>query len=118
MLVGESEVSFTVHEKVITECSDFFRATCADGFREGKEKVVRLPEMEEEIFKSYVHWAYCNEVVTTEDDDPLLPEQSQGSTNLAKLYVTGDVLGGHTTSQRRHRPFPRKGHGIKSPYGI
>lgn len=53
---------------------------------------MRLPEVELDAFKSYMHWVYSDTVVVNEDSKP--PPKSQSTfIELAKLYAVGDVLG-------------------------
>lgn len=62
VLVGKDETRFVVHQNLICERSDFFRAACEGDWRESSEKVVRLPEADIEPFSIYVAWLYTSNV--------------------------------------------------------
>lgn len=95
VLVGDKEKRFTVHKDVICVKSKFFRAACSKRWREGQEKIVRLPEVRSaSIFQLYMDWTYGNE-------SGLFKETYFDSTTLAAsdvvdrligLYLLGDVL--------------------------
>jgi hypothetical protein len=73
---------------VICVKSKFFRAACSERWKdskEGQEKVVRLPEVEPEVFQRYVDWTYR---------DALVADTAIGDavTISLKLYLLGDLL--------------------------
>ncbi len=64
VLVGEDEAKFILHQAVVCETSDFFRAMF-DGRGEWKEsvqKTVRLPEVDESIFNIYLGFFYTGDI--------------------------------------------------------
>lgn len=95
VLVGAEEAKVIVHEEAITRCSDFFRAACSGNFKEAKEKLVRLPAMEVDTFKSYTHWIYTGDVVFDMDCDDSTTDSKHHKLfmDLVKLYIAADSLG-------------------------
>jgi hypothetical protein len=85
VLVGPEEQNFTVHEGVLCSKSKFFRAACCERWKEGQEKVIRLPEVDTTIFQRYVEWAYGDILVSGIDMDQTIPM-------LAKLYLLADKM--------------------------
>jgi hypothetical protein len=91
ILVGPEEHTFRAHKDVICAKSRFFRAACSDRWREGREKVVRLPGARSKcIFQMYMDWSYTNEL---EIDTFISQEFKKRAMNvLVELYLLGDVL--------------------------
>ncbi|KAK6331384.1 hypothetical protein TWF730_004466 [Orbilia blumenaviensis] len=59
VLVGEDEKEYKLHRNIISVGSDFFEARCREGtFLEGKERVIRLPEIDTESFDIIIKWIY------------------------------------------------------------
>lgn len=91
--MGKEEFKFTVHEDVLVRSSKFFRAACNGGFKEAKEKIVRLPDLEVATFKTYIHWAYVGDIASSVVD--AIEQDKDGQKRMmeaVKLYVAGDVL--------------------------
>jgi hypothetical protein len=76
---------------VIRAKSGFFRAACSSRWREGLERVVRLPEVQPKLFQVYIHWAYTETVVlgAATTFSPMGKPTCRG---LVDLYLLGDVL--------------------------
>lgn len=62
VLVGEKEQRFTLYKKIVCGSSDFFQCCCKNQWKEGAERIVRLPEAEPDVFAVYVCWIYTGEV--------------------------------------------------------
>lgn len=69
VLVGQSEVNFVLHKKIVCEKSKFFRAMHENNWKEATEGIVRLPEVSKEEFGIYVGWLYTGIIDMTDDDD-------------------------------------------------
>jgi hypothetical protein len=69
VIVDSNEVSFTVHEQLLTFYSPFFRAALKGGFAEATKGQVRLEEVSEKTFELFVHWLY-HQCFPNETDDP------------------------------------------------
>lgn len=71
--------------------SEFFRAACSTCWLEGREKVVRLPEVDPDIFKTYLDWTYTDVlVVETAPKSPAV--KTKTSRGIVDMYLLGDVL--------------------------
>jgi len=93
IIVGPEKISHAVHQQALVRSSGFFRAACNGNFKEAEEKTIRLPEMDKEAFKSYVQWAYTNEVAVKADDDPGDDAEQEARWNsLARLYGATHIL--------------------------
>jgi hypothetical protein len=77
---------FTIHRDLICANSKFFNAACSKLWTEGKEKVVRLPEVKVDTFQAYFVWAYTGRVVINKG----APRDELKAT--IDLYLLGDVL--------------------------
>jgi hypothetical protein len=65
----------------------FFKAALGRGWAEGRNKLVKLPETEPEVFEAYVHWSYTLKIDVSgirisKEEEPLTPITYIG---LAKL---------------------------------
>ncbi|KAF3934628.1 hypothetical protein ABW20_dc0102328 [Dactylellina cionopaga] len=68
LLVGLDENEFKVHSNIVTAHSKFFKIICRNlNFREGVEKLVRLPEMDAETMKRLLPWFYREPLDLPED---------------------------------------------------
>lgn len=56
LLVGEDEIRFLVHEKILCENSPFFESLCKSEWMEDHEKMEKLPEDDPELVDIMV---YC-----------------------------------------------------------
>ncbi|KAJ4378442.1 hypothetical protein N0V86_006145 [Didymella sp. IMI 355093] len=72
VIVGSDEVSFTVHEQLLTFYSPFFRAALKGGFAEATRGEVRLKDVNEETFELFVHWLYHQRFPNKTDDPEFL----------------------------------------------
>lgn len=86
VLVGPEEAKFTAHKDVLCARSEFFKIACSKSWREGQEKVVPLPEVEEETFQTYMDLVFNLPIFDGETE-------SLDSLPLVKFYVLGDFLG-------------------------
>jgi hypothetical protein len=50
-----------VHEDPICHKSPFFKAACSHDWKEGQEKLVKLPTIEPIVFEAYIHWVYTHD---------------------------------------------------------
>jgi hypothetical protein len=98
ILVGEDQKRFVVHEHLLTHHSEFFRAALIGNFKEAKDKVVRLEDIDPFIFECFVHWLYYQRFpdASKNDDEELVKAwgTEEASTTLAtsliKLYILAD----------------------------
>lgn len=95
MLVGSLEQPFTLHKDILCNQSSFFQAAFNGRFAESRKRSLKLPDLNVEDFKRYIHWAYSGEVVVVDSEDGG-EEDDKGAKErmlLARLYVVGDQLG-------------------------
>lgn len=93
VLVGSEEKRFMLHQDAVCAQSKFFQAACSNKWREGQEKVVRLPEVEPVHFKVYCDWIYSDEVsevTATQEEES--EEKAAEDKRLMEIYVLGDTL--------------------------
>lgn len=93
VLVGREEQQFILYQDVVCAKSKFFRAACSKKWREGQEKIVRLPEVQPDVFKAYCGWLYsgrCPEPLCTEDSDTA--QQASEINRLIDLHLLGETL--------------------------
>lgn len=91
--MGESEQPFTLHKDPLCSHSAHFRAAFEGNFKEAFEQSIRLPDVDLEGFRCYIHWAYSGEVVVLDPEQAT--EDQQGSRQrlgLINLYIIGDRL--------------------------
>ena len=64
LVVGESGVEFLVHQSLLENSSNFFKAALSpeSSFKEANELTVALPEDEVDVITHYVHWLYWEAV--------------------------------------------------------
>ena len=77
---------FTVHRHLACANSKFFEAACSKLWIEGKEKIVRLPEVKVDAFQAYLVWVYAGKVVFNGE----APRHRLRA--IIDLYLLGDVL--------------------------
>jgi hypothetical protein len=90
---NEHEEAFLVHQQIISLKSKFFTAACRKVWTEGAEKLVRLPEVEPRLFRSYLNWVYTGDLavdVSVADAEETASELKYRG--FVKLYVLGDTL--------------------------
>src|SRR5450432_4247715 len=56
ILVGDDKYPFHPDEQQLCACSPFFLSTLRSGFKEGKEQIVLLPEVDTETFQIFERW--------------------------------------------------------------
>jgi hypothetical protein len=93
VLVGAEEKRFILHQDLVCAKSKFFKVACSNRWREGQERIVRLPEAEAATFKVYSTWIYSGDI----EEDACTPTSDKrdrfaAQTSLIKLYLLGDTL--------------------------
>jgi hypothetical protein len=95
VLVGPEgkEESFAIHKDLICANSKFFKAACSKLWTEGREKIVRLPEVKVEIFQAYIVWVYSGKVSVNGSPGSSAADKASAELNeTTELYLLGDVL--------------------------
>ncbi|KAF2151889.1 hypothetical protein K461DRAFT_158685 [Myriangium duriaei CBS 260.36] len=89
VLVGRSEVQFSVHTAKICKASPFFRAALKGNWLEAKEQTIRLPEDDAKTFEDFLEWVYSNNI---ELEFLESSKQSLDIRPLIKLYLLTEKL--------------------------
>jgi hypothetical protein len=111
---GEDQETFFVHEDMICAESTFFKAACSGNWLENKEKTIRLPEHEVDIFCLYlesiyredIDWNHIFDFPTTEIrgyqfvEDEHNGQFQRAVLDLCKLWSLADYLGDRFTSDQ------------------
>lgn len=105
----QDAAEFTVHEGMLVEHSDFFKAACRNGWKEAISRVVKLPQVDADTFRAYLCWVYESGIAIdtsfgSQDQSgggPLVSaaEAQPTSLELAKLWLLADRL---TTTKLRN----------------
>ncbi|KAK3641170.1 hypothetical protein LTR56_011410 [Elasticomyces elasticus] len=108
VLVGEEKVPFTIHTKTVRAKSKFFDAACQREWNEGRERVVKLPEVDPETFELYATWMYQDKIdhealrmaafvldsgITTLSGEQHVKFCWTSTLDLMRLHVAADFLG-------------------------
>lgn len=83
-MVGSKEQCFIVHRDMVCNRSKFFRVACSARWKEGQEKIVRLPKLRPSVFDMYMDWTYFGEIASN--------VTGSVTGGLISLYVLGDML--------------------------
>ena len=107
-MVGSAKQKFQVHEDLISERSEFFKAAVSKGWQEAESRTVNLPKQELAAFKIYLESIYAHDVDLfamtkrhvgelvnqgDKDDRSENKERSKISIGHGKLWILGDFLG-------------------------
>lgn len=88
---GDSQ-QFTVHRDLVCANSKFFKAACSKLWAEGKEKVVRLPDVKVDAFKAYVVWIYSGKVTVNTSNKEATDKSSAEFKEIVELYLLAGIL--------------------------
>lgn len=103
LIVGSDEATkkyYHVHRTVLVKSSDFFKRACNKEWEEGQSKIIKLPEVEPEIFDVYLQLLYTGEVVPAEEYLPSRDDNSIAARGeiarqhwiLIEAYLLADML--------------------------
>lgn len=89
--------SFHVHEELLCRTSDFFTAALSKDWKESRQKIVRLPEDDPDLFEIFADFLYGGRIHSTKESDTIGntdddyykdPERER----LARCWILGDKL--------------------------
>ena len=83
--VGSEEKPFFVHTTMLQH-SEFFKAALKEEWKEGQQRIVKLPDVEPHLFEAYIQWQYRGKINFGESP------ASYNFVTLAKLYGFGERL--------------------------
>ena len=81
---------FTTDAETLTFRSSFFKTALSGGFKEAKDRVVKLPEDDAEAFEVYLHYLQTNELSVLPDPMPKDYIGIEERTLPAHLYVMAE----------------------------
>jgi hypothetical protein len=92
VLVGTgNQNTFSVHKDIICAKSKFFKTAFMNtngNWRETEEKLMPLPDVDPELFRTYVNWLYTGKICWS----PTPTATAQDHSNLIEAYILGDFL--------------------------
>jgi hypothetical protein len=87
--------SFTVHESVICAIAPFFKAALRREWEEGKERMIKFPDTDAEVFETYVHWTYSGTVDAAAISPPseaVVEPRLPSYLAMGKLWIFADKV--------------------------
>jgi len=87
VLVGDDEKEFIVRQCLLTRTFEFFKAACSKRWKEGQERVIRLPDQELSTWTPYLHWVFREELWSANDTEV------EAWHHLIHSWITGDQYG-------------------------
>ena len=84
---GPDKVQFSVSGPLIKSASSYFRGALEENFSEGRDGVVRLPDISAEVIGYFLGWLYCQPPFNKIESWKIKGDI------LAHLYVFGDRFG-------------------------
>ena len=89
--------TFTVHEDIIKEKSEYFRKAFNEQWAEGKSRVIKMVDDEPEVIGDFVDWLYGSKMIVSVDNDNCDLEDRMAVYScqydqLAKLYIFGEKI--------------------------
>lgn len=85
IVVGPSEVTWRIHENLLSGASDFFKSAFNSGFKEALEDRLALPEDDPQAFELFVRWLYARAMA------PLGPSSSASASASASVSVSAST---------------------------
>lgn len=92
VLVGPKGKEFTVPECLLTSTSAFFRAACSEKWKEGQERLVRLPEHDVDSWNEYLHCKFTQSVAKPDVSKNTCGEETDPWIRIVQLWITADQL--------------------------
>ncbi|KAI4948197.1 hypothetical protein J4E91_006191 [Alternaria rosae] len=93
---GLGKLKFFVHEELLRASSEFFNNALKKEWKEGKEKVINLPEVHSDFFRAWVKFLYTGRVFIGDGDDSVHADESKTQHEelgtWGSLYALGDFL--------------------------
>lgn len=88
--------SFHVPEGLLTEKSEFFQAACRNEWKEATSRVIKLPDVEPDIFSLYLFWVHRGKLAVRNEwdlrDEDWYEHANLAQTRLIKLWILADRL--------------------------
>ncbi|SMY22710.1 unnamed protein product [Zymoseptoria tritici ST99CH_1A5] len=84
--------TFTVHETLIKDGHDFFRAALDKKWKEGQLREIDLPDDQPEVIGAFVEWLYTQNIAVTPTCQMKREESHEQHVRLAHMYVFGEKI--------------------------
>ena len=86
VVVGKKGVKFGMHKGLLTECSAYFRSALNWPFQEAEEGIIKLDDVDPNIFDIFNTWLYTQTIPDGFSDSTTF----KSSKILTELYIFGD----------------------------
>ncbi|KAF7917212.1 uncharacterized protein EAE98_010317 [Botrytis deweyae] len=100
--VGKDLQDFGVHKSLICHCSPFFKAAFTSGFEETTTGIIKLADVDVEVFELFFQWLYTQQIGEPEEDaiEPALLDNKSKAYHdykilfgtFLRLYVFADMI--------------------------
>lgn len=104
ILVGPSEVTWRLHENLLSSTSDFFRSAFNSGFRESIEDRLSLPEDDPQAFELFVRWMYARALAQPSIASLAPSPDGTASSSTASTTTTTAASASASASASRRSP--------------
>ncbi|KAJ4373347.1 hypothetical protein N0V83_003642 [Neocucurbitaria cava] len=92
ILVGDKDQEFYIHEKLLSSTSAFFAKVLKDDWKEGHDRIVKLPDVEPSVFRIWMKWLYTGRLFVKNEQDDDEDKTDEEHTHLYACYALGDFL--------------------------
>ncbi|TGO21674.1 hypothetical protein BPAE_0206g00080 [Botrytis paeoniae] len=100
--VGKDLQDFGVHKSLICHCSPFFKAAFTSGFEETTTGIIKLADVDVEVFELFFRWLYTQQIGEPEQNAvgfALSDDESKSGHDyklyvgiLLRLYISADMI--------------------------
>ncbi len=102
-----------MHDGTLCSCSRFFQAAIKSDFREAHEKVVRLPEVDPDVFESFLEWVYTKSLKHIGND---FGDTTHDTNTTNVVNTTSNISNTSNTSPSSSSTTTTKGHDVDRHY--
>lgn len=92
MLIDQTTQDFSVHEAILREHSPFFRSALDTKWREGRSRIIEMPQDEVDVVRAFVEWLYFQQIASKPLLPPALPIDDGEYNFLARMYGFGEKV--------------------------
>lgn len=98
ILAGQMPTPFKVQRTLLASASAWFRAAVSGRFKEGQERILRLPDVDSAVVEDFLYWLYHNRVdigwkgdEKHMDEAELLELRTKRCVHAIRVWAFGDV---------------------------
>ncbi|KAH4000213.1 hypothetical protein HBI26_197700 [Parastagonospora nodorum] len=93
ILVGDIQEEYHIHENILRGSSSFFDNALKKEWKEGQDRAIDLPEVNNEAFSIWIKWLYTGSVFLTRPEDHSSDgKSSKECPRWDNCYALGDFL--------------------------